>query len=271
MTGVSESIAQSLSSTAPASDGVITNRSHVGETIKKIIEYLNENGFSDEASNIERYLEEGKFIIDSTIDPTVNGFTILGSDGPIHLNPNKLPHPPRQWSFDNPIRSTDILRMMMTLLHEKYHAEEQGIVDYLWYPIMWIYTLFNPFAEEEYNPIETEAWKHTVGFADKLIDVKINECRRMMDRIPQHEWTMHSHEFKMCLEKIYELIMLKEYLVQSHNHWYSPTINGDKISETRVKLADVLSDWPMDIHGLRSILGQIEAKLIEFEFEMNNF
>ena len=254
--------------TSPA-NGPITGSSNSGETIQEIIDYLNELGLSDEANNIQEYLEDGEFVVDNTL-PAGERFMVFGFTpyfGPIRINDITLPEEEEDWDFGPPPTGR-IYNLMLTLLHEKFHAEQQSFLERIfWGVAVWIHDgIFETEDGEAWNPIETEAYIYEISLLDKIIDKEIERCINM--HVPPA--TDISNDQRECYQNVDELISEKLRIVTLYNSSFAPNIPTDKLDEAIQEINNLIDDLDSatPIDAAVDALGIIDT-LNEFETEMN--
>ncbi len=256
---------------------VITPESNKGKTIKKIAEYLMEIGLVDEGENINQYLEDGNFEVAGWIVRYIffgpKGFTPFpdsGSGTTIYIDPSELPRREQVWDFDDPTSPAfeRAFRLLELLIHEKYHAEQQGWTDRLWY-LLEIPNFFL-FWMDRFNPMETAAHKHTVSIIDKIIDTKINLAIQVANEIPL---LAHHIDFVKKLMDEVEVAFKAKYREASvYNSGFRPDIPLGKLNEARQRFQLLILQLPPRISPAQftNEAVQIMVTLNEFEAEMAN-
>lgn len=255
---------------------LITSGSNVGKTIKNIADYLLAAGLTDIAENISQYLQDGNFETAEWFVINIiqaNGFTPFpdtGSGTTIYINPSKLPPVGVEWKLDDPttIEYKSALALLQLLIHEKFHAEQQGWTDRLWY-LMEIPNFFL-FWLDKYNPMETTAYKHTVSILDDLADSKIAAAIQISQSVP-----LFGHHFAIIdklMHEVKEIVEAKYWEVRYHNRRFRPDIPMDKLNDARNKIQNLILRLPPQTAVpvfIQEVL-QIQTVLNLFEVDMAN-
>lgn len=145
---------------ASASEGtVITPDSFHGEMLGKAIKYLRSLGLAGSADNIELYMNRSLLIV-KKLDKGDQGEND-GYGEPVFIDPNAFPPKKLGWRTDKPADLTAMLLLATTIIHEKFHSENHRAWDRAGSNLR--------YKAGGNNPMEVEAWNHTMKFLDTVI------------------------------------------------------------------------------------------------------
>ncbi len=244
------------------------------KAVEKIVVFLAELGLTEQAENVDKYLREGNLNIGGFLIQLfgIDGFTPFpdtGSGTTIYIHPEHWPQGLPEWNFDNP-RTGEYVRMVIllkTLLHEKFHAEEQGWSKRIWY-IPDTLLFFLRWFGVAYNPMETEAYTYTVSTLDKLIDKKIESAIGIAITLAGQP--QHIPNLQRLTDEIRVLIQIKLSEARVYNGMYRPNIPIDKLDEAKRKIDTIFPRVPQlfnsqgyfqEIQDLKSLLDGFEADM----------
>ena len=246
---------------------VITPTSNNGQQIDIIIDFLRDHDFSEEADNLSQYLNDGnfhtmgwflKFFIKGGFAP----FPDSGNGATIYINPDLFPPPDILWDFN--IADTRQLGFLMgLLLHEKYHAEEQDLVDRLWtiplvfqMPLVWLGII------DRFNPLETAAFKYHISFLDKVIDKLLGEAFNLILNIAPINGDK-INEIREVLNLAHIFLKIKISVTSKYNENYSPDFPIAIIEIAEEKILEILAQlegWLAEGQG-GNAMGEIATTL----------